>query len=187
VRIKMAEHGRTLGTRALGATLLAKVERDVRKSSDALVLVDLSGVLVFSHSFADSLFAELVLRVQGGKYGAERWIAFTGLNEFTRETLDQVLKTAHRVAPIMREDHSIGLIGDVEPKVRDAFTFIARGTETTSAMLATKFGASLQAVNNWVAQLVEARVVDRTQAGKGSGRPYVYDARTKQLVATGGR
>ena len=188
MRVRLAEHGRTLGTRALAARLLARIENEVRKSSDALVLIDLRDVTVFSHSFGTGLFAELIVRAQAGRYGPDRWIAFTGANEFSEETLEQVLKNAHLASLLVADDRSVRLIGEIEQRVLDTFLLIEGGRETTTAVLAKKLKASsLQAVNNWLAKLVTARVVDREQVGKGSGRPYVYRSRTPQLIGAGGR
>jgi hypothetical protein len=188
MRVRIAEYGEALGTRSYAADLRAKLEAQITKTTDALVVLDLKGVTVFSISFGDELFAELVKRAQGGRYGTRRWLAFSGANEFAVEQLDQVLRNAHLAALVKTEKGHAVLVGEIEPRVKQTFDLIERAGEATTGQLQGKLKSrSIQAVNNWLAKLVTARVVEREQVGKGSGRPYVYKSRTSQLVGAGGR
>lgn len=187
MQVRMAEFGEALGTRPFAVDLRSKVEARITASRDPLIVVDLQGVKVFSLSFADALFAELVERTQKGRYGTARWIAFIGANEDAVEHLGEALGNAHLAAVVVTEAGKPILVG-AEPRVRQTFEIIERSGDVTSAQLRSKLKTrSPQAVNNWLAQLVAARVIEREQVGKGSGRPYVYRARTPQLVGAGGR
>jgi DNA-binding transcriptional ArsR family regulator len=188
MRVRIAEYGEVLGTRSQAVDLRAKVEALITKTSDSLVILDLEGVIVFSISFGDQLFAELVERTQAGRYGARRWLAFAGANAFAVEQLEQVLKNAHLAALVMTDKRKAVLAGEIEPRVKQTFDLIERSGEATTGVLQNKLRSkSIQAVNNWLAKLVTARVVDREQVGRGSGRPYVYRSRAAQLVGAGGR
>lgn len=188
MQLRIAEYGEALGTRSTAHEVRAKIEARIGKSDDALVVLDLGGDPVFTLSAGDALFAELVKRAQAGRYGPRRWVAFSHANEFATEQLDQVLKNAHLTALVVTDAGKAFLAGEIEPRVKQTFDLIERSGEVTTGDLKGKLKTrSMQAVNNWLAQLVAARVVDREQVGKGSGRPYIYRSRISELVGTGGR
>ena len=188
MQVRIAEYGKALGTRSYAQELRTKIEALIAKSDEALVVINLHGVEVFTLSFGDELFAELVKRAQAGRYGARRWAAFAGANEFAAEQLDQVLKNAHLAALVLTDSGKVSLAGEIERRAKQTFELIERAGEATTAELKGKLKTrSIQAVNNWLTELVTARVVDREQVGKGSGRPYAYRSRTPQLVGAGGR
>jgi hypothetical protein len=184
MRVAMAEYGRAHSTRPRAAELRSKLEASISKSADTLVVIDLAGVQMFSISFGDELFAELVKRAQAHRYGVARWVAFAGADEFAEEQLDQVLKNAKLAALLATADRKVKLVGDVEPRVRQTFEAIEQKGEATTSTLKIKLrSASLQATNNWLARLVRSKVVQRDQVGRGTGRPYVYRSRSPQLLA----
>lgn len=188
MQVRIAEYGEALGTRSYAQELRAKIEALIAKNDDALVIIDLKRVSVFTLSFGDELFAELVKRTQAGRYGARRWVAFAGANEFASEQLDQVLKNAHLATLVLTDAGKAFLAGEVERRAKETFELIERSGDVTTAELKGKLKTrSLQAVNNWLTELVTARVVDREQVSKGSGRPYTYRSRISQLVGAGGR
>ncbi|HAF08754.1 MAG TPA: hypothetical protein DCK98_01555 [Chloroflexi bacterium] len=188
MQVRIAEYGKALGTRSYAHELRGKIEALISRSDDALVVIDLRRVSVFTLSFGDELFAELVKRTQAGRYGSRRWVAFAGANDFAAEQLDQVLKNAHLAALVRTDTGKAFLAGEVERRAKETFDLIERSGDVTTAELRGKLKTrSLQAVNNWLTELVRARVVDREQVGKGSGRPYSYRSRSGQLVSSGGR
>jgi hypothetical protein len=65
MQLSLADHGKTLATRPLGAKLRGGVTSQV----DDLVVLDFAGVLAVSYSFADEFIgrlAEIALRADGG-------------------------------------------------------------------------------------------------------------------------
>jgi hypothetical protein len=188
MQVRIAEYGEALGTRSYAQELRTKIEALLAKSDETLLIIDLGHVSVFTLSFGDELFAELVKRAQAGRYGARRWVAFAGANAFAAEQLDQVLKNAHLAALVRTDAGKAFLAGEVERRARETFDLIERSGAVTTKELRGKLKTrSLQAVNNWLTELVTARVVDREQVGGGSGRPYTYRSRISQLVGAGGR
>ena len=185
MRIRMAAFGRALGGRDRARKLLPEIEKTINERLDSLVLVDLTGVLI-SHSFGDELFATLLNRAQRGRYGRERWIAFTGADEFTAETLHHLLEKRGLAAALVAQG-SVQLVGTAEGRLEETFQTVERLRRATAAVVAKQLGTSLQAANKWLTKLVEARVVDRTLVGTGSGRPYEYHSRTPELVGAGSR
>jgi len=65
----LAEHGKTLATRPLGKELRADLVQ--RASGEKAVLLDFSGVLSTSHSFADEFVARLAEEVELGNIEME--------------------------------------------------------------------------------------------------------------------
>lgn len=63
-RYALADHGRTLATRPLGAQLRSDLV--LKAAGDDLVALDFTGVLSTSHSFADEFVARLAEEVSTG-------------------------------------------------------------------------------------------------------------------------
>lgn len=189
MRFELRQHGTTLGTRARGRELLLQLERRLlARRQDPVLLVDLRGVLVFSHSFGDELFGQLVDRIQRGRYGPGRVVLFHGANEFVGETLDRVLQARGRVAVLSDDEGRGRLIGAAPDSVERTYTALSKLQRATTAELSRRLRVSQQAVNNRLAKLLEAGAVHRHETDRGSGSPYSYRIRDtseeREKVAT---
>lgn len=76
-RYALADHGRTLATRPLGAQLRSDVVE--RAAGNRAVVLDFTGVLSTSHSFADEFVARLAEEVATGELDFEVTICDTSL------------------------------------------------------------------------------------------------------------
>jgi hypothetical protein len=184
VRIEMKQFGKTLATRPLGAEVRTELEKFVAKNKEELILFDLHGVLVFSHSFGDELFGVMAKRTEAGRYGKGRRIAFVGANEFAAETLDSVFRIRRTRAPVVRDKGEWTLVGAIEPQAHRVLDTLRKLGKAETGEIARRLRASLPAVNNWLHELIEAGVVERERSGEGSGRPFVY--RIRQPVPSRG-
>lgn len=188
MRIAIVRYGKTLGTRSRAREVLADIEGRLRRQPFALV--DLRDVLVFSHSFGDECFAELVDRARQGRYGKGTIVMFVGANEFVAETLDRVLSDRGLVS-VLVNGRGAKLVGAVPKSDRETFEVIRSKRGVTTSDIADRLRVSQQAVNNRLARLLQAGVVTREPAGQGSGRPFLYRSRIgsarsrgRDLVAT---
>lgn len=187
VQIRIAKtEGSTLATRTRGDEIRAELEHKIaEKKTESVVIIDLHGVQAFSHSFADAAFGHLIEQLQRGRYGKGRYVMFIGANEFTSETLDRVLAQRRLSAIVADEKGRATLRGSVAEPVMRTLAAVERVDEATTSDLARRLRTSQQAVNNRLAKLVQAGAVHRVPARRGSGRPYVYRARTRERVPAG--
>jgi len=139
----------------------------------ALVL-DFKGVSVMDTSFADEAVLELVLKLIAGEYG-DRFLILGEPSPATVENLEgTIARRRVKAAILARGEGRLGIIGDVEPNMVDAWQKTKRSGTLTARQLADELGLEINAASMRLLKLHKLRLLAREEELSAAGRQHVY-------------
>ena len=172
-RHSLEQHGSVLASRPTGLAIRQAIEGELRAlPGDAVLSIDLYGVVVMSPSCADELLGRLFSSLAAGDFG-EQCLVLENVNEDHEETLEPIL---HRreVYVLAREGKNTRLLGAPE-HLQGTLAMLSSFGEFRTSELAPRLGITVQATNNRLVQLVRNRILRRLpSAASHGGREYIY-------------
>jgi hypothetical protein len=138
-----------------------------------VLTVDHAGVEAFDITFATELFGKLMGILVSEHAG--KFIVVQNLNDCTRENLSVALERLNLII-IVREKRELSLLGKVNPSdIETLAECIAAGGVVSTAVMSTRLGTTLTAMNERLAKLTAMGVLRRERGSSASGRTqYEY-------------
>ncbi len=173
-RFLLGEYGKHLWTREKAQGIRSQLQEKLQELSigDTLV-IDVKDVEVFDYSFANELFAKILLTLPVDHPG--KFLVVEHLTAYARENLEKTLESVG-VAIIERRGRKLYLLGKVHPADQRTFDAIAQAKEPVSAAsLADQLTVNLTAMNERLSKLTKLGLVRREKGTSPSGREqYLY-------------
>ena len=140
---------------------------------EALCL-DFAGVSVMDTSFGDEAVLELALGLVDDRFG-DRFLILHEPSSATIENMEgTVARRKAKVAILVHRDSRLGLIGEVEPNLRDAWQRVSSAGTLTARRLADELGLEINTASMRLHKLYRLRLLSREEDVSASGRQHIY-------------
>ena len=143
------------------------------RPGEALCL-DFTGVSVMDTSFGDEAVLELALGLVDDRYG-DRFLILHEPSPATVENMEgTIARRKAKVAILVKRDGQLGLIGEVEPNLLDAWRRVSSAGTLTARQLADELGLEINTASMRLHKLYRLRLVAREEEVSASGRQHIY-------------
>lgn len=167
--------GPDLLLRDFGRRAFPVLERQLTDTQAGETLcLDCTGVSVMDTSFADEAVLELALGLVEGKFG-DRFLMLCEPSPATIENIEgTIARRKAKAAILVSRAQQVGLIGEVEPNLRDAWQRVTRAGTLTARQLADELGLEINTASMRLYKLFRLRLVAREEEVTVNGRQHIY-------------
>ncbi len=165
-----------LVTRPSGQVIRERIERDIVKVGDRVVVVlDFSKIGVIDYSCADEIVAKLVSRLLGGEYG-DKYILLTGLNENQKENIEVALERKGLAIMAKTRNNKKILLGNINNYLKQTLDLILEKDKITAKELSEAMKLEPNTSGTRLLNLHKKRLVRRTDEIVNGGRVWIYES-----------
>ena len=165
-----------LVTRPSGQVIRERIERDIVKVGDRVVVVlDFSKIGVIDYSCADEIVAKLVSRLLGGEYG-DKYILLTGLNENQKENIEVALERKGLAIMAKTRNNKKILLGNINNYLKQTLDLILEKDKITAKELSEAMKLEANTSGTRLLNLHKKRLVRRTDEIVNGGRVWIYES-----------
>ncbi len=165
-----------LVTRPSGQVIRRRIERDIVKEGDRVVVVlDFSKIGVIDYSCADEIVAKLVSRLLGGEYG-DKYILLTGLNENQKENIEVALERKGLAIMAKTRNNKKILLGNINNYLKQTLDLILEKDKITAKELSEAMKLEPNTSGTRLLNLHKKRLVRRTDEIVNRGRVWIYES-----------
>ncbi len=172
-----------LVTRQTGQIIRDRIERDIAKESDRMVIaIDFSEIGVIDYSCSDEIIAKLMSRLLSGEYG-DKYIMLTALNENQKENIEVALERKDlAVIAEMRENGKI-LVGRLNNYLVETLDLIFQKGSITASELSDALKLPANTSGTRLLNLHKKRLAKRVSERRSDGTVWVYSSLTDMFVS----
>ncbi|MFQ5715362.1 MAG: hypothetical protein ACE5GU_15165 [Candidatus Scalinduaceae bacterium] len=165
-----------LVTRPSGQVIRERIERDIVKVGDRVVVVlDFSKIGVIDYSCADEIVAKLVSRLLGGEYG-DKYILLVGLNENQKENIEVALERKGLAIMAKTRNNKKILLGNINNYLKQTLDLILEKDKITARELSDIMKLEANTSGTRLLNLHKKRLVKRTEEIINGGRVWIYES-----------
>jgi len=165
-----------LVTRQSGQAVRGRIERDIIKESDRVVIaLDFSKIGVIDYSCADEIVAKLVSRLLGGEYG-DKYIILTGISESQKENIEVALERKGLATMMKTKDNKKILLGNINNYLKQTLDIILEKDRITAKEFSGIMNLEANTSGTRLLNLHRKRLVRRTEEIMNGGRVWVYES-----------
>jgi hypothetical protein len=171
-----------LVTRQTGQTIRDRIERDIAKESDRMVIaIDFSGIGVVDYSCADEIVAKLISRLISGEYG-DKYIVLTGLNENQKENIEVALERKDLAVIAEIRGNGKVLIGSLNNYLVETLNLIFEKGSVTAGDLSDSLKLPANTSGTRLLNLHKKRLAKRVSERRSDGTVWVYSSFGNELA-----
>jgi hypothetical protein len=172
LKFAVRPHGQFLATRSSGRSVREELEDQVTRRHPEEVVIDFTGVVAMTISFADEFLGRLYTSLAAGDLPAQA-VLLLGLKDDTEETVAICLERRGLAAAAAINGHP-ALLGAPEHLVETYRHALELGS-FSALDLAIQLSISAQNANNRLKQLVMARAIQRQRVPSDrGGKEFAY-------------